>query len=101
MLQRDGIQLRCGLIGELVPALSGVAPSDFPLFGAHDFVPTPNGTRHEHGNASEREDACLFSFIDLPVMQSLGLHREETFGDTGGGQPIEATKIAPALAGGG
>ena len=34
------------------------------------------------------EDACLFSFNDLPVMQALGLYREEAFGDNGGQQPV-------------
>ena len=41
----------------------------------------PSWAWHEHANASASEDACLFSFNDLPVMQALGLYREEAFGD--------------------
>ena len=41
---------------------------------------------HEHGNLSDRDDACLFTFTALPVMQALGLYREEAFGDNGGYQ---------------
>jgi gentisate 1,2-dioxygenase len=43
---------------------------------------------HEHGNASETQDACLFAFNDLPVMRALGLYREEAYGDNGGHQAI-------------
>jgi gentisate 1,2-dioxygenase len=39
-------------------------------------------------NASASEDACLFTFNDLPVMNALGLYREEAFGDNGGRQPL-------------
>jgi gentisate 1,2-dioxygenase len=41
---------------------------------------------HEHANASESADACLFSFNDLPVMESLRLYREEAYGDNSGQQ---------------
>jgi len=53
-----------------------------------DIFCVPSWAWHEHLNASEREDACLFAFNDLPVMHSLGLYREEAFGDNGGYQPI-------------
>ena len=39
---------------------------------------------------SASEDACLFTFNDLPVMHALGLYREEAFGDNGGRQPLVA-----------
>ena len=55
-----------------------------------DIFCVPSWVWHEHGNASDSEDACLFTFNDLPVMQSLGLFREEAFGDNGGRQPLVA-----------
>ncbi|WP_417613265.1 cupin domain-containing protein [Parasphingorhabdus sp.] len=53
-----------------------------------DIFVVPAWMYHEHVNASETEDACLFAFHDLPVMRALGLYREEAFGDNGGNQPI-------------
>ena len=47
------------------------------------------GTRqgvHEHANASDRDDACLFSFNDFPVMEKLGLYAEESCPENGGHQ---------------
>ena len=43
----------------------------------NDIFVVPSWAWHEHANASEREDAVLFSFSDLPSMQALGLYREE------------------------
>jgi gentisate 1,2-dioxygenase len=51
-----------------------------------DIFCVPSWAWHEHGNASEGDDACLFTFNDLPVIGSLGLYREEAFGDNGGHQ---------------
>lgn len=53
-----------------------------------DIFVVPAWMWHEHANASETEDACLFAFHDLPVMKSLGLYREEGFGENGGHQPL-------------
>jgi len=53
-----------------------------------DIFVVPAWMYHEHANASDSEDACLFAFHDLPVMRALGLYREEAFGDNGGRQPI-------------
>jgi len=53
-----------------------------------DIFVVPAWMYHEHANASDSEDACLFAFHDLPVMRALGLYREEAFGDNGGHQPI-------------
>jgi gentisate 1,2-dioxygenase len=36
------------------------------------------------------EDACLFSLDDLPVIEGLGLYREEAFGDNAGHQAVAA-----------
>ena len=53
-----------------------------------DIFVVPAWMYHEHANASDSSDACLFSFHDLPVMRALGLHREEALGENGGHQPI-------------
>jgi len=41
-----------------------------------DIFCVPSWAYHEHVNLSETEDACLFSFNDLPVITSLGLYQE-------------------------
>ncbi|WP_118134204.1 cupin domain-containing protein [Oceanicella sp. SM1341] len=56
----------------------------------HDIFCVPSWAWHEHANASDTEDACLFCFNDLPVMEKLGYWREEAFGDNGGRQPVLA-----------
>ena len=53
-----------------------------------DIFCVPSWAWHEHANASDRDDACLFSFNDLPVIESLGFWREEPYGDNQGHQPI-------------
>jgi gentisate 1,2-dioxygenase len=53
-----------------------------------DIFCVPSWAWHEHANASESDDACLFTFNDLPVMHALGLWREEAFGDNDGQQPV-------------
>jgi len=53
-----------------------------------DIFVVPAWMYHEHANASDSEDACLFTFNDLPVMRALGLYREEAFGENGGHQPV-------------
>ena len=55
-----------------------------------DIFCVPSWAWHEHGNASDSEDACLFSFNDLPVIEGLGLYREEAFGDNAGHQAVAA-----------
>jgi gentisate 1,2-dioxygenase len=55
-----------------------------------DIFCVPSWAWHEHVNASGSGDACLFTFNDLPVMHSLGLYREEAYGDNGGEQPLAA-----------
>lgn len=52
----------------------------------HDIFCVPSWMFHEHANASQSDDACLFCFNDLPVMHSLGLYREEALADNGGYQ---------------
>jgi len=55
-----------------------------------DIFCVPSWAWHEHGNASESEDACLFCFNDLPVIEGLGLYREEVYGDNAGHQSVAA-----------
>jgi gentisate 1,2-dioxygenase len=43
-----------------------------------DIFCVPSWAWHEHHNASDSEDACLFNFNDLPVIESLGLYQEKT-----------------------
>jgi gentisate 1,2-dioxygenase len=55
-----------------------------------DIFVVPSWAWHEHGNGSASADACLFAFNDLPVMQALGLYREEAYGDNNGQQPLSS-----------
>jgi len=58
-----------------------------------DIFCVPSWTWHEHANGSERADACLFSFHDLPVIRTLGLYREEAFGGPAGRQPVVSRQL--------
>jgi gentisate 1,2-dioxygenase len=53
-----------------------------------DIFCVPSWAWHEHANASDAEDACLFSFNDFPVMRSLAFWREEAYPDDDGHQPV-------------
>lgn len=53
-----------------------------------DIFCVPSWAFHEHANASGSDDACLFSFHDLPVMNALGLYREEALAEGDGHQPV-------------
>ncbi|CAM3357498.1 cupin domain-containing protein [Paracidovorax anthurii] len=53
-----------------------------------DIFCVPSWAWHEHANGSASDDACLFCFSDLPVMEKLGLYREEALADHGGHQPV-------------
>lgn len=54
----------------------------------HDIFCVPSWAWHEHVNTSASDDACLFSFNDLPVMEKLALYREEALADNKGHQPV-------------
>lgn len=43
-----------------------------------DFLVLPPWSWHQHANASNTEPAILFSVNDMPVLEALGLYREET-----------------------
>jgi len=52
-----------------------------------DLFVVPTWAWHEHASADSAE-AILFSVQDTPVMQALGLYREQAYTDHGGHQPI-------------
>jgi gentisate 1,2-dioxygenase len=51
-----------------------------------DIFCVPSWAWHEHHNLSETEDACLFQFNDLPVIEGLGLYQEKIFEENKGHQ---------------
>ncbi|MGB0165880.1 MAG: cupin domain-containing protein [Luteibaculum sp.] len=53
-----------------------------------DIFCIPSWAIHEHANASETEDACLFCFHDLPTIEKLGLYQERALEENGGFQRI-------------
>ncbi|WP_434660451.1 cupin domain-containing protein [Klebsiella sp. MISC125] len=53
-----------------------------------DIFCVPSWAFHEHVNLSQTDDACLFCFNDLPVMQSLSLYYEDALLDNDGQQKI-------------
>ena len=55
-----------------------------------DIFCVPSWVFHEHANASDSEEACLFQFNDSPVMEKLGLYREQAFGENEGRQRLAA-----------
>jgi gentisate 1,2-dioxygenase len=57
-------------------------------------IVVPNWHWHEHHNLSAR-DAVLFSVTDQPVMEKLGLYREEAYSEGDGHQPVVAA-FSPA-----
>lgn len=57
-------------------------------WAARDIFCVPSWAWHEHHNLSETEDACLFSFNDLPVIEKLGLYQERKLEDNNGHQTL-------------
>ncbi len=53
-----------------------------------DIFCVPSWAWHEHINLSESEDACLFSFNDLPVMEKLGFFQEKNLEENSGHQKV-------------
>jgi gentisate 1,2-dioxygenase len=51
-----------------------------------DIFCVPSWAWHEHHNLSETEDACLFSFNDLPVIEKLGLYQSRELEENNGHQ---------------
>ena len=54
-----------------------------------DVFAIPSWICHEHANVSQTETAALFAFTDTPIMQALGLYREEAYAANGGHQSIK------------
>jgi gentisate 1,2-dioxygenase len=59
-------------------------------WGRGDIITLPSWALHEHANLS-REPAVLFSIQDRPVLEALGLYREEGLQDNGGHQAVTST----------
>ena len=59
-----------------------------PYWEPGDVFSIPAWTCHEHANRSQTEVAALFAFTDAPVIQALGLYREEVYTAHGGHQPF-------------
>ena len=55
-----------------------------------DFFVVPPWAWHEHANES-KDEVILFSVQDTPVMEALGLYREEAYQENGGHQKITGT----------
>jgi gentisate 1,2-dioxygenase len=51
-----------------------------------DLFVVPTWACHEH--ASREGEAILFSVQDTPILQALGLYREQAYGEHGGHQPV-------------
>jgi len=51
-----------------------------------DIFCVPSWAWHEHVNLSNTDDACLFSFNDLPVIEKLGLYQEREYPENNGFQ---------------
>lgn len=54
-----------------------------------DIFCVPSWAWHEHHNASDTEDACLFQFNDLPVIESLGLYQGRELTENNGHQQVQ------------
>jgi len=60
-------------------------------WGKGDIIALPSWALHEHANVSPHEDAVLFSIQDRPVLEALGLYREESLAENGGHQAVTST----------
>ena len=60
-------------------------------WGQGDVITLPSWALHEHANSSSRDAAILFSIQDRPVLEALGLYREEALADNGGHQNAVST----------
>jgi gentisate 1,2-dioxygenase len=54
-----------------------------------DIFCVPSWAWHEHHNASKTEEACLFSFNDLPTIEKLGLYQERELEENNGHQQVQ------------
>jgi len=56
-----------------------------------DIITLPSWALHEHTNLSTRDAAILFSIQDRPVLEALGLYREEELTENRGHQAVTST----------
>jgi gentisate 1,2-dioxygenase len=56
-----------------------------------DIITLPSWALHEHANLSARDAAVLFSIQDRPVLEALGLYREEALAENDGHQSVAST----------
>jgi 1-hydroxy-2-naphthoate dioxygenase len=64
----------------------------------HDCFVLPSWARHSHANASDAEDAILFSVTDIPLLRHLGLYREEPAISIRARFPGQSRPVEPAFA---
>jgi len=57
-------------------------------WGRGDVIVLPPWALHEHANTSSHDAAILFSIQDRPVLEALGLYREEALTEGGGHQKV-------------
>ena len=67
-------------------------------WGKGDILVLPSWALHEHANVSADADAILFSIQDRPVLEALGLYREEAFTEGGGHQTVTSAFAASRAA---
>jgi gentisate 1,2-dioxygenase len=60
-------------------------------WGRGDVIVLPPWALHEHANTSSRDAAILFSIQDRPVLETLGLYREEAMTENGGHQKVTSS----------
>jgi gentisate 1,2-dioxygenase len=63
-------------------------------WGRGDVITLPSWALHEHANSSAREAAILFSIQDRPVLERLGLYRQEALAEGEGHQKVTSTFTA-------
>ena len=61
------------------------------VWGKGDILVLPSWALHEHANLSRQSTAVLFSIQDRPVLEALGLYREEALTDNGGHHVVAST----------
>ena len=61
------------------------------VWGRGDVITLPSWALHEHANTSPGDPAVLFSIQDRPVLEALGLYREEALAEGAGQQAVSST----------
>ena len=87
-IERDGFEIRQRVYMVLEGAGWSVIEGQRFDWEQGDIFAIPAWSCHEHANHSQTEVAALFAFTDAPVMQALGLYREEVYTAHGGHQPV-------------